>query len=116
MPLVARNIYNKYLRDGSMMDVSLDHAVQMETGYALTSNVTTYLFDAAQDAVYVKMSQIYPRFVHHPLGRRCAAHLRGDPQDVDMATLEENDPSWSIEHAEKLSAETANDAAKGMMI
>lgn len=115
MSVVARNIYNKYLRDGSMVDVGLDHSLQMETGYALTSNVTTYLFDAAQDAVYVKMSQIYPRFVLHPLGRQCAAHLRGELTEVDMRALEEKS-TWSVEHAEKLSAETSGEVGKGMMI
>jgi len=114
MSVVARNIYNKYVRDGSMVDVQLHHSLQMETGYCVTSGVTAHLFDAAQDAVYVKMSQIYPRFLYHFVGRKCASHLRGELEEVDMALMESKE-SWTVEHAEKLSAETATEVGKVMI-
>lgn len=115
MSVVARNIYNKYLRDGSMVDVQLHHSIQMETGYCLASGINAHLFDAAQDAVYVKMSQIYPRFLGHYLGMKCAAHMRGELSEVDMAMIESKH-EWSVEDAEKLSAQSTEQVAGKVMI
>jgi len=87
MRIVARNIYTKYIKDGSMLDLNLDQSLVLEIGDRLTSNISAYLFDAAQDAIYVKMSQIYQRFLVHAVGKTCIRHLRGEldenvPKDV----------------------------------
>lgn len=93
MRVVARNIYNKYIREGSIIDLSLDRQLELEMDHRLASNITAYLFDAAQDAIYVRMSQMYNRFLVHPLGRTCLAHLRGelDADQKDMWATKESD-------------------------
>lgn len=41
----------RYIKDGSMLDLNLDQSLVLEIGDRLTSNISAYLFDAAQDAM-----------------------------------------------------------------
>lgn len=60
----ARIIYNKYIRDGAMLEVGLDYDLQLESSWNLHSTISSDMYDVAQNAIYVKMLRAYPRYLH----------------------------------------------------
>jgi len=61
----ARVMYNKYCRDGAMLDVKLDYDLQLESSWNMHSMSTgPQMYDVAQNAVYVKMLSAFPRYLH----------------------------------------------------
>jgi hypothetical protein len=83
----ARIIYNKFVRDGAMLEVGLDYDLQLESSWNLHSTISSDMYDVAQDAIYVKMLRAYPRYLHfialnpdvlaEPLGQNSSSDLIG---------------------------------------
>jgi hypothetical protein len=72
MRVTARNIFNKYIRDGALMHVDLPETVTQEVNYRLHSNnITAYTFVAAQEHVFGQMESSYADFLCHPLSSGC---------------------------------------------
>jgi hypothetical protein len=60
----ARIIYNKFIRDGAMLEVGLDYDLQLESSWNLHSTISSDMYDVAQNAIYVKMLRAFPRYLH----------------------------------------------------
>lgn len=60
----ARVIYNKFIREGAMLEVGLDYDLQLESSWNLHSTISSDMYDVAQNAIYVKMMRAYPRHLH----------------------------------------------------
>merc|ERR1712054_384075 len=59
-------MYNKFIRNGAMLDVRLDEDLVLESSWNMHSLevIGSGMYDAAQNAVYVKMLCAYPRYLH----------------------------------------------------
>jgi hypothetical protein len=62
----ARVMYNKFIRNGAMLDVRLDEDLVLESSWNMHSLevIGSGMYDAAQNAVYVKMLCAFPRYLH----------------------------------------------------
>lgn len=62
----ARVMYNKFVRKGAMLDVKLDDDLVLESSWNMHSleMIGSGMYDAAQNAVYVKMLCAFPRYLH----------------------------------------------------
>jgi len=80
MRVTARNIFNKYIRDGALMHVDLPEAVTQEVNYRLHSNnITAYTFVAAQEHIFGQMESSYAEFLCHPLSSGCFSRAHKIP-------------------------------------
>jgi hypothetical protein len=65
---MARNIYTKYMRAGSLMDIKLDTVLRQEVAFRVnTSVINNTVFDAAQDFISERLQNTYIRFLRHPM-------------------------------------------------
>jgi hypothetical protein len=87
----AKRLYNSYVREGGPLAVPLTYDTVLECGYRLHGQTGADMFDACQDAVYVKMMRSYHRFLHTPfaaecnaaIGRKSRPSLIGSDDDVE---------------------------------
>lgn len=85
----ARIIYNKFIRDGAMLEVGLDYDLQLESSWNLHSTISADMYDVAQDAIYVKMLRAYPRYLHFiALNPDVLAEPLSQNSDSSLAGLE----------------------------
>jgi len=89
----ARVLFNKYARPGAALDVELDRDLQLESSWNMhTMSSDATMFDAAQNAVYVKMLCAFPRYLHfkflHPdvLPEPVSSEMR--PPDKALPTVQ----------------------------
>jgi len=63
MGIMARNIFNKYIRTGAMLDIQALGILRSEIQHRVTSNsISLGMFDSAQDHVYERMRLCYSRY------------------------------------------------------
>jgi hypothetical protein len=58
----AKFINAAFVRPNAPLDVRLDYVQQLQVGHAIGSGVRPTMFDSVQDAVFVRMTQLYPLF------------------------------------------------------
>lgn len=64
MPEKARDLYNRYMKPGSVSEVNVDCELKTECKHAIEKNITPSLFSQAQQAIYeVMQTDSYPKFL-----------------------------------------------------